>query len=133
MSGATGGRSYATPAALRAGLEAHLAAEARSRAVDLDRLRRQIAFERLLVRLNGAPDADAGWVLKGGFALELRLRNRFRATRDLDLASLGDSDDGIQVHERLLTTLANDVEHDHFTFVVAAPNPLAADGAARPG
>jgi hypothetical protein len=95
-SGSARGRSYATPGALRAGLEAHLAAEATIRGVDPNRLRRQIAFERLLVRLNGAP-ADPRWVLKGGFALELRLRNRFRATRDLDLASLGDSDDRIDL------------------------------------
>jgi hypothetical protein len=48
------------------------------------RLRRLVAFDRLLARmLSVAPDA---WLVKGGFALDLRLRERARFTRDLDLA-----------------------------------------------
>lgn len=45
-----------------------------------------MAFERLLVRLFRNPDSR--WVLKGGYALELRLGNKARATVDIDLAVL---------------------------------------------
>lgn len=59
--------------------------------MDVNRLRRQVAFERLLVRL--AADGDT-WILKGGLALELRLANQCRSTKDLDLTwSCGSSKD----------------------------------------
>jgi hypothetical protein len=51
--------------------------------VSLDRLRKLVAFDRDLARLVAvAPDR---WVLKGGVALDLRLRDRARTTVDLDL------------------------------------------------
>jgi hypothetical protein len=50
--------------------------------VDLGRLRKLVAFERLLARLLVAPDR---WVLKGGLALDFRLGDRARATVDMDL------------------------------------------------
>lgn len=127
-------RDYRTPAALRAGLEARMEAEARSRGIDLGRLRRQVAFERLLVRLAALPLATVDeWVLKGGLALELRLGDICRATRDLDLAILGNEDDGDHVRSRLLDALSEDCENDHFTFTIGHPRPLAADLAGRPG
>jgi hypothetical protein len=46
-------------------------------------LRKQIAFERFIARLNHQqPDL---WVLKGGLALQLRLGLRARTTKDVDL------------------------------------------------
>jgi len=41
------------------------------------------AFDRLLCRLFAKPNAP--WLLKGGYALELRLKTA-RTTRDMDLA-----------------------------------------------
>ena len=58
-------REYRTPVALRDGLEASLSVEALSRRLDPNRLRRHVAFERLLLRL--AADTAGGaprWVLK---------------------------------------------------------------------
>jgi Nucleotidyl transferase AbiEii toxin, Type IV TA system len=52
-------------------------------ALDLQRVRRQAAFDRLLCRLFARPDAP--WLLKGGYAMELRLKMA-RTTRDIDLA-----------------------------------------------
>ncbi|TCO58644.1 nucleotidyl transferase AbiEii/AbiGii toxin family protein [Actinocrispum wychmicini] len=52
--------------------------------MDVNRLRRQVAFERLLIRLANHEEPP-GWVLKGGLALELRLTNECRATKDADL------------------------------------------------
>jgi hypothetical protein len=50
--------------------------------IDLQRLRRKVAFERLLARffVNGSNT----WVLKGGYALEMRFAHA-RATKDIDL------------------------------------------------
>ena len=78
---------YASPAAFRAGLEARLLNQSREAGVDLGRLRRGVVFDRLLSRL--ARSGDGEWVLKGGMALEVRMGNRARATRDLDLALRG--------------------------------------------
>jgi hypothetical protein len=49
---------YRTAAALRAALDARLATAAAARMIDVGRLRRQVAFERLLVRL--AADTSSG-------------------------------------------------------------------------
>ena len=78
-------RQYATAGALRTALETRLLERSRRDAVDLHRLRRQVAFDRLLARMFDAnlPGRD-GWVLKGGYALEMRF-HRARATKDLDL------------------------------------------------
>ena len=83
---------YTTPAAFRAALEARLNAAARAGGRPVGRTRKLVAFTRLLARLERtAPDR---WVLKGGFALELRLPGQARATRDVDIdwaASLDDA------------------------------------------
>ncbi|WP_052572379.1 nucleotidyl transferase AbiEii/AbiGii toxin family protein [Chthonomonas calidirosea] len=49
----------------------------------LQRIRRQLSFDRLLARLF-AVQTEAPWVLKGGYALELRFRSA-RSTKDNDL------------------------------------------------
>ena len=49
--------------------------------LDLQRLRRQAAFGRFLARL--LQHAQTDWVLKGGYAVELRFHTA-RATKDLD-------------------------------------------------
>jgi hypothetical protein len=127
-------RSYRAPAAFRAALEDRLTAEAAARAVDLARLHRQVAFERLLVRLAAdSPRGAPAWVLKGGLALELRLDGHCRATRDLDLATLDTTGDGADVRSRLADALAVDGHADGFVFAVAAPRLLTADRGGRPG
>jgi uncharacterized membrane protein YciS (DUF1049 family) len=51
----------------------------------LQRLRRQVAFDRLLARLFQAGQPLAlPWVLKGGYAMELRIKAA-RTTKDIDL------------------------------------------------
>jgi hypothetical protein len=52
---------YATPAALRAALEARLASGEEATVPGLERLRRRAVFERLLVRLEHAMPGQ--WVL----------------------------------------------------------------------
>jgi predicted nucleotidyltransferase component of viral defense system len=46
-------------------------------------MRKRIAFDRLLARL--AVVAHGRWLLKGGFALDLRLSARARSTKDVDI------------------------------------------------
>lgn len=81
-------RQYTGAGALRTALEARLLERAKRNDEDLQRLRRQVAFDRLLARLFSADAAVRGWVLKGGYALELRFRQA-RTTRDLDLTVTG--------------------------------------------
>ena len=124
---------YGTSRAFRQAIEARLMAQSKATGVDLGRLRRQVSFERLLARLAGGPAGTTSWVLKGGFALELRLGNISRTTRDLDLATLEGEFDGQRMWSHLRAALEEDVDGDYFTFAVAAPRPLAADMAGRPG
>lgn len=49
----------------------------------MSRLQRQLVFERFLARLFF--HGDEPWVVKGGYALELRLPGKARTTRDLDI------------------------------------------------
>jgi hypothetical protein len=76
----------------------------------LNRDRKRVAFDRLLVRLQ-AVAADR-WVLKGGFALDLRLAARARSTKDVDIEWRAEQ-------EGLLDALLDATDHDagdFFTF-----------------
>jgi hypothetical protein len=78
-------RLYKTPQALRTALETRLQDLARREATDIQRLRRRVAFDRFLARLFVAePPERYHWFLKGGYAMELRMRLA-RATKDIDL------------------------------------------------
>ncbi|MEK7857724.1 MAG: nucleotidyl transferase AbiEii/AbiGii toxin family protein [Elusimicrobiota bacterium] len=75
-------KKYATAKAFRRALEDRLKSVAEKERLELQRLRRELAFDRLLARLFAK--APAPWVLKGGYAMELRMKAA-RATRDIDL------------------------------------------------
>lgn len=56
-------KSYKTPGAFRAALEARLQSRARETGIDLQRLRRQVAFDRFFGRMfSKGPKADYPWV-----------------------------------------------------------------------
>jgi len=115
-------KKYRTPEALRRALEDRLIASSRSGGGDLPRMRRQVAFDRLLCRLFANPDAP--WLLKGGYAMELRIESA-RTTRDIDLAvrslpgSGGQWDDAAV--RLLLQDLANADLGDGFEFLIGEP------------
>jgi hypothetical protein len=121
--------TYQTPQALRIALEQRLLNQSESTGVALDRLRRRVVFERVVSRLH---TADPGrWVLKGGMALEVRLADRARLTKDIDLG-LRDAVEGQwALHERLVVALTTDAYSDWFILAVAPLRPLAEDGAGR--
>lgn len=78
-------REYKTASALRTALETRLQKLANLHQTDIQRLRRRVAFDRFLARLFGSERHDYPWILKGGYAMELRMRFA-RATKDIDLA-----------------------------------------------
>ncbi len=75
-------KSYSTAEALRRALEERLKRVSLTDQIDVNDLRRQVAFDRLLARL--FHDDPVPWALKGGYAMELRLRVS-RSTVDIDL------------------------------------------------
>jgi Nucleotidyl transferase AbiEii toxin, Type IV TA system len=78
-------KSYKTAGAFRTALETRLQTRAREAGTDLQRLRRQVAFDRFLARMfSNGPKASYPWVLKGGYAMELRTHSA-RTTKDIDL------------------------------------------------
>ncbi|MGH2533367.1 MAG: nucleotidyl transferase AbiEii/AbiGii toxin family protein [Thermomicrobiales bacterium] len=118
---------YATGAAFRAALEERLRRTAAEQGdLALLRLRRLVVFDRLLARLLVvAPDR---WVVKGGLALDLRLGDRARTTRDLDLARR-DTEEATMAD--LIAAQAVDLG-DFFTFAIRRTGALdvATEGAA---
>ncbi len=115
--------SYNTATAFRRALEDRLASIAREENVDLQRIRRQVAFDRLLARL--FTEGNPPWILKGAYALELKL-HAARTTRDIDLglARLSLGEDAGPVADALLkilqTAAANDLG-DFFVFLIGEP------------
>ncbi|HKQ47597.1 MAG TPA: nucleotidyl transferase AbiEii/AbiGii toxin family protein [Phycisphaerae bacterium] len=76
-------KSFGTPAAFKQALEARLKKAADARGVPVNSLRLKFVIERLLARLFAKPSPP--WLLKGGYALELRYRPKARTTTDIDL------------------------------------------------
>ena len=78
-------RTYRSAAYFRRALEDRLQDIAKIGSVDLQRIRREVAFDRLLIRLfRGEQPERLPWALKGGYAMELRIQSA-RATKDIDL------------------------------------------------
>jgi predicted nucleotidyltransferase component of viral defense system len=77
---------YQSATDFRKSLEARLKRLATTTGQDLQRVRRKVAFDRLLARIfqNGG---ESQFLLKGGYAMELRF-DKARATRDIDLTYL---------------------------------------------
>ncbi len=81
---------YETAAAFRQALEQRLLARSRTTGESLVRLRKTVVFDRLLARLVVA--APGRWVLKGALALDFRLGDRGRTTKDIDLVRRDDEE-----------------------------------------
>ncbi len=121
-------KRYATAAAFRRALEDRLQDIARKEGVDLQRLRRQVAFDRLLARLFQAAQPRAlPWVLKGGYAMELRIKAA-RSTKDIDLTMrfVRGGDDARQENEKRmvlakLQEIAAEDCGDFFVYTIGEP------------
>lgn len=101
--------------------ETRLGDLAQSKGVDIQRLRKQAAFDRLLCRLFQLPGNPL--VLKGGYAMELRLAGS-RTTRDIDLVARGSFSGPGRLQERILRLLqagaALDLK-DYFAYSIGEP------------
>jgi hypothetical protein len=124
---------YKTPEAFRQALESRLRIRAEKEGLDLQWLRRQVAFERLLARVFRQPDAV--WLLKGGYAMELRLQQRARTTLDVDLmvvdvkelrlvAGAKQNEQTSDVAYDYLRQLADNDLDDFFQYVIAKPRSI---------
>jgi predicted nucleotidyltransferase component of viral defense system len=110
--------NYSTAKAFRQALNDRLAVIAKREGLDLSRLQRRVAFERFLTRVFQYTDHD--FLLKGGYALELRLGGKARATIDLDFAA------PLLKERELLETLQTATEtdtQDFFRFVLGLAVP----------
>ena len=68
------------------------------------------------------------WVLKGGMALEVRLTDVARLTKDIDVGLRDDVTGQADLHERLIDVLSDDPFNDRFIFEVSEPAALREDG-----
>lgn len=127
-----GPRRYATAAAFRVALETRLKAISTAESTDLQRFRRQVSFDRLLARFFAGHNAP--WLLKGGYAMELRL-NTARTTKDIDISL--PSEAAAEFDGKILTRLQEQAGvdlGDFFTFLIAEPQmdlKAAPEGGAR--
>lgn len=120
---------YAEPAALRMALRQRLRNKSHESGFSVERLRRQVMYERIVVRLDLAePDM---WVVKGGLALDVRMGSRARASVDLDLGLREDAIEGDHLRDRIIEALATDPDGDWFTFTVGRTHQLPPDQAGR--
>ena len=117
-------KKYTDAGAFRRSLEDRLLKISKTEKIDIQKLRRQVAFDRLLARL--FISSPSPLVLKGGYAMQLRTLNA-RATKDIDLAMrdarLASSDEqekGEAILEIILEKTALDLG-DFFTFQVSGP------------
>jgi hypothetical protein len=125
------GKIFKTATAFRKSLESRLMNISQETNIDLQRLRRRVAFDRLLARF--FIDDSNTWVLKGGYALEIRFAHA-RATKDIDLTlplQLYTSSESEQ-----LMIMLQEVSHielsDYFTFTFR-PATQEIDGAPKGG
>lgn len=77
---------YSSGTAFRHASEDRLRARSLKSGVPLVRLRKMVAFDRFLARLFLRQTNK--WIVKGGFALQLRLGDRARTTKDIDMLAL---------------------------------------------
>jgi predicted nucleotidyltransferase component of viral defense system len=116
---------YRTADALRRALDDRIVREARDSGLSPQRLRKEVAFERLLARLLVA--SQERWVLKGGLALAFRLGAASRTTLDIDIARTGDEE---RTTADFLSAQQLDLG-DHFRFAIEGPHGLDLQGRAR--
>jgi hypothetical protein len=118
-------RHYQSASGLRTALEERLKRISRDEAIDLQRLRRQVTFDRFLARLFRS--SNTAWVLKGGYAMELRFQTA-RTTKDLDFTVRATTTGAEFATRDYLQAIAGIDAGDYFSFRVRESS-LDLDGA----
>ena len=115
-------KKYATATAFRMALENRLNNYAKQHGANLHKMRKQVAFDRLLSRLSSS--SHNKFLLKGGYAMVLRI-DQARTTRDLDLILNTKKPIEEEVQRELMLDALQEVakkkSEDFFTFVVGEP------------
>jgi predicted nucleotidyltransferase component of viral defense system len=114
---------YESAARFRQALEQRLGSRTKATGASLVRLRKTVVFERLLGRL--AVAAPGKCVLKGGLALDFRLKDRSRTTKDMDLVRHDDDEAAVA---DLIDAASRDLG-DFFSFSVEGRVRLREDEA----
>jgi len=113
---------YSDAVSFRIALETRLnAAAVASQTISASRLRKLVTLERFLARLLEA--APGRWVIKGGVALEFRVPDRARATKDLDLWM---TDNEESATDGMVQATLVDL-HDYFSFSIERAGRIDAD------
>lgn len=117
-------KEYKTATAFRRALEERLRNFAQAHLIDIQRLYRQVAFDRLLSRIFHQPASP--YVLKGGYAMELRVEMA-RVTKDIDLSvpdirllSANEKEINQAVLDSIQAAAAINL-NDYFQYVVGGP------------
>ncbi|MFH1800759.1 MAG: nucleotidyl transferase AbiEii/AbiGii toxin family protein [Candidatus Omnitrophota bacterium] len=117
---------YRDAVSFRRALETRLNNFSKDKGTDLDRLRKQVAFDRLLARIFSG-DKEGRWLLKGGYAMELRFCDLARATKDMDLSLPIESAPKVP-EEKLPQKIREDLQDaagldmgDWFQYLIKAP------------
>ena len=116
-------KSFKTAADFRISLEQRLKQSAALRGLPLASLRLKVVIERLLARLFVTPAMP--WLLKGGYAMELRYRPRARTTKDIDLSVTSAAGELAarlaHIRDELQAAADNDMS-DYFVFQIGSPS-----------
>jgi hypothetical protein len=107
--------TYGDAGAFRRALETRLNTLSKATGQPLVRLRKTVAFERLLARLTAS--RPKAWLLKGGLALQYRLGDHARSTLDMDLLAIGPPG---AIHATLAQAGLKDLD-DWFEYLVGLP------------
>ena len=117
-------KTFTSPKAFRTSLEERLKIISAKEKIGIPRLRKQVAYDRLLSRLFSAKDNQ--WLLKGGYAMQLRVQ-KARGTQDIDLAmkemrlkSTDEVERGFALLSMLQTEISKEFD-DFFTFIITGP------------
>ena len=77
-------KKYQTASAFRQALDIRLKTIADKDKIPQERLRKWVSFDRFLARIFFTQTVK--WILKGGYAMELRFQMVARATKDIDFS-----------------------------------------------
>lgn len=110
---------YKTATAFRQALEGRLREQSLKTGVPLVRLRKMVAFDRLLARL--VKKDKHAWIIKGGLAMQLRMGDVARTTKDVDASILRTAK--AQEAAALFRRAAAGKVEDWFEFEVEDPSP----------
>lgn len=115
-------KTYRTAAAFKTALEDYLRKLAAAQGIPFSTIQLKFTIERLLARLFAADSPP--WLLKGGFAMDLRFRPKARTTKDVDLSvalvSVDPTAPLASLRERLQEAADTDLG-DYLTFRIGEP------------